>query len=313
MLEAADELWVAVGLINLHGLNFLLDNTQPDCTRNFLLGIDLPTDPKALHRLNEMQLKPNLNVNVRLLKDREFVYHPKMYLVRSKDTFSGFIGSANCTNGGLSKNIELTIQVDDQMICSELESWFEEKFDRADHLTSSYLEIYQAYYSKRRARQSEDEKVAMNLKERSAVSSREAKEEVVKIEKARFDRLLRPSLIDQARMMKAYLDAGYTKKDVGKKFSRPGGRKGMKVQPASNSIINITLSFLDFPKPIKEKIHDGSLGLNAAKKLRESPPKGWQAILERAETESESLKKGKKALTEKDIKEAAAWFMYGRL
>ena len=128
-LEAADELWVAVGLINLHGLNFLLDNTQTNCTRSFLLGIDLPTDPKALHKLNEMQLKPNLNV--RRFRDREF-YHPKMYLVRSNNVFSGFIGSANCTNGGLNRNIELTIQADNQMICAELKSWNEEKFYRAD-------------------------------------------------------------------------------------------------------------------------------------------------------------------------------------
>jgi HKD family nuclease len=146
-LKSADELWVAVGLINLNGLNFLLDSTRPNCTRSFLLGIDLPTDPEALHKLNELQLKPNLNV--RLFTDQEF-FHPKMYLLRTNNIFSGFIGSANCTNGGLNRNIELTIPVDDQMICAGLKSWFEARFDQAKRLTNFFVETYRAHYIERR-------------------------------------------------------------------------------------------------------------------------------------------------------------------
>ena len=160
-LKAADELWIAVGMINLDGLLFLLRNTPTNCTRNFLLGVDLPTDPNALGKLNELQLKSNLNV--RLFTESEF-YHPKIYLKRSSNTFSGFIGSANCTNGGLNKNIELTIQVDDQTICTHLKSWFDSVFDRAKPLTSSFVKTYRAHYSERRRRKSEDEQAARDEK-----------------------------------------------------------------------------------------------------------------------------------------------------
>ena len=56
----------------------------------------------------------------------------------------------------------------------------------------------------------------------------------------------------------------------------------MKEQSPSNSTINITMSFLDFPKAIQEKIHAGRLGLNAAKALHEASlnklPEEWLAV-----------------------------------
>jgi hypothetical protein len=68
-------------------------------------------------------------------------------------------------------------------------------------------------------------------------------------------------------------------------FSRPGGRKGNKVQPASNSFINMTLSFLDLPKSIQEKIHDGRVGVAAAYELTKVPADKRTQVLERAEEE----------------------------
>lgn len=160
-LKAADELWIAVGLINRGGLAFILDNIPTNCALNFLLGVDLPTDPDALRKLNELQLKSN--AKVRLFTDKEF-YHPKVYLTRSSNTFSALVGSANCTGGGLDKNVELTIQVGDQTICAHLKSWFDSTFDRAKPLTDSYVKTYRARYAERRRRRSEDEKAARHEK-----------------------------------------------------------------------------------------------------------------------------------------------------
>lgn len=66
-------------------------------------------------------------------------------------------------------------------------------------------------------------------------------------------------------------------------FAAPGGRKGFKVQPASNSHINILSSLLDFPKDIQRKIHDGIIGTNAAYELHRYPRDKWDAILKREE------------------------------
>jgi ParB/RepB/Spo0J family partition protein len=59
-------------------------------------------------------------------------------------------------------------------------------------------------------------------------------------------------------------EAGMTKADIRALFSRAGGRKGNQVQPMSNAILNIYLSFLEFPKSIQNKIHDGFLKVRAA-------------------------------------------------
>ena len=50
-IKTADEIWVAVALINSTGLKFISDNVQPNCKQHFLIGVDLPTDPKALWTL----------------------------------------------------------------------------------------------------------------------------------------------------------------------------------------------------------------------------------------------------------------------
>ncbi|MBU6231703.1 hypothetical protein KGP36_03460 [Patescibacteria group bacterium] len=93
------------------------------------------------------------------------------------------------------------------------------------------------------------------------------------------------SPMDQAIAIKRLLDAGLSKMEVREVFSRPGGRKGNKIQPASNSFINMTLSFLELPKSVQEKIHNGLIGVAAAYELTKVPAEKRTAVLERAEQE----------------------------
>lgn len=93
------------------------------------------------------------------------------------------------------------------------------------------------------------------------------------------------SPMDQAVSIKKLVDAGVSKTDIRKLFSRPGGRKGAAVQMASNAWVNITLSLLDLPKSVQEKIHDGRVGFAAAYELGKVAPDKRAAVLERAEAE----------------------------
>jgi ParB/RepB/Spo0J family partition protein len=93
------------------------------------------------------------------------------------------------------------------------------------------------------------------------------------------------SPMDQAVAIKSLLDNGLSKMEVREIFSRPGGRKGNAVQPASNSFINMTLSFLDLPKAVQTKIHEGKVGVAAAYELTKVAPEKRAAVLERAEAE----------------------------
>lgn len=105
------------------------------------------------------------------------------------------------------------------------------------------------------------------------------------------------SPMDIAVAVKELLDLGQAKVDIRQIFSRPGGRKGIAMQPLSNSMLNIYVSFLDFPKAIQDKIHDGRLPISAAMELHD---KAWDSdtctldkvkstrILESAESDRQS-------------------------
>lgn len=93
------------------------------------------------------------------------------------------------------------------------------------------------------------------------------------------------SPMDQATAIQKLVAAGVSRAEIRRIFSRPGGRKGNQVAPASNAWINITLRFLELPKSIQEKIHDGRVGMAAAYELGKVPPDRRAAVLERAEAE----------------------------
>lgn len=93
------------------------------------------------------------------------------------------------------------------------------------------------------------------------------------------------SPMDQAIAIKKLMDIGTSRIEIRNMFSRPGGRKGSKVQPASNSFINMTMSFLELPKSAQQKIHEGIVGVRAAYMLTKVDPDKRAEVLERAEEE----------------------------
>lgn len=93
------------------------------------------------------------------------------------------------------------------------------------------------------------------------------------------------SPMDQAVAVKKLMDAGVSRLEIRTMFSRPNGKKGAS-QPASNSWLNIVLGFLDLPKAIQGKIHDGVIGVKAAYQLSKVPADKRAAIIEAAEAEN---------------------------
>lgn len=93
------------------------------------------------------------------------------------------------------------------------------------------------------------------------------------------------SPMDKAVAINKLVEAGVPKPEIRNIFRTVGGRKGNQVQPASNSYINILLSFLEFPKAIQAKLHEGTLGVAAGYELAKLPKDKWQAVLDRAEAE----------------------------
>lgn len=94
------------------------------------------------------------------------------------------------------------------------------------------------------------------------------------------------SPMDTAVSLKKLMDLGLSRIQIRERFARPSG-KGGKVEPASNAWLNMTLSFLELPKAIQGKIHDGSVGVKAAYELTKVSPEKRAAVLQRAEEDSE--------------------------
>lgn len=86
------------------------------------------------------------------------------------------------------------------------------------------------------------------------------------------------SPMDVAKSIKEMLDQGFTKQDIRNAFPRPTG-KGNKLAPASNSWINITASFNEFPAKIKDRIHDGRISFSAAADLFKKDRTQWESII----------------------------------
>lgn len=118
------------------------------------------------------------------------------------------------------------------------------------------------------------------------------------------------SPMDQAIAIRRLLDAGLSKVEVRAIFSRPGGRKGSKVQPASNAWLNMTLGFLDLPKNIQTKIHEGLVGVATAYQLTKIAPEKRNEVLAAAEAERDARiakeEREEQRLLEHEKKTAAA-------
>lgn len=97
------------------------------------------------------------------------------------------------------------------------------------------------------------------------------------------------SPLDTAVAIKKLMAAGVTKNEIRTIFARPGGKKGTEIVPASNAWVNMSLSFLDLPKSIQEKIHLGLVGVAAAYELTKVSPEKRVDVLEKAEAERKRL------------------------
>lgn len=162
-LKKADEIWVAVGLLNNAGLEYILNIVPKSCRLNFIVGIDLPTDPKALSRL--LYLKGKRLINSKILT--EDFFHPKVYIIKSAQHLHAFVGSANCTMGGLENNIEMSIGTKDKTICKSLVDWFEnDLLANSQPLTADFIKSYKPKYHNRIKRRKKEKAEMEDLKEK---------------------------------------------------------------------------------------------------------------------------------------------------
>lgn len=154
LLRQCEELWVAVALISDSGFKFIQDHINPTAKQNYIVGIGLPTSPAVLRSL--MTKQSDGFFDSKIYHKNERLFHPKAYIIKSKGKLTAFVGSANCSDGGLDKNLELSIKSEDQVFCSDLIKWFNAMFKFGIPITEEFLTSYSYFFEKRIARLAQD-------------------------------------------------------------------------------------------------------------------------------------------------------------
>jgi HKD family nuclease len=144
-LSQADEVWIAVALIKRNGFSFIQSKINTNAKQNFIVGIDLPTDVFVLNELFNNEQK----YRYRIFSNSNQTFHPKLYIVRIDTNYIAFVGSGNCTNGGLMNNVELSYKVTDEKECISLVAWFEDRFKEGKKLSGDFIKEYTAFNQER--------------------------------------------------------------------------------------------------------------------------------------------------------------------
>lgn len=150
-LKNAKIVSIAVALIKEYGFNIIESNLPENCTRRYLVGINLPTPPNILRRFLTLQSNFPGKIAAKIYKAKEN-YHPKVYLIEKEDgELIAFVGSANATKGGFTHNIEMSFAITNQDDCIRLKDWFDALFNSAKQYDDAYIHKYEITYKRNKA------------------------------------------------------------------------------------------------------------------------------------------------------------------
>jgi hypothetical protein len=96
------------------------------------------TDPLALEKMQAA------GVNVHLLVAYSGIYHPKVFLLKTPDNMTLWVGSNNLTDAGLTKNVELAFKATAGALPTEIAQWQQSIRDASEPLTSALLASYRS-------------------------------------------------------------------------------------------------------------------------------------------------------------------------
>lgn len=161
LLSDCDEIWIAVAMISDAGFDFIQKNINPSAKQNYLVGIGLPTSPKVLRHL--MEADGNGLFQSKVYHKDGKLFHPKLYIINTNGKYRAFVGSGNCTDGGLDKNIELGAKIDDANFCEKLLQWFSANNKHSRIITEEFLQAYELFFHKRKQRMEKEKEEMAQL------------------------------------------------------------------------------------------------------------------------------------------------------
>jgi len=100
---------------------------------------------------------------VGIAKSIDGIFHPKLYIVRKKDRYIAFLGSANLTAAGLNRNTELCCQIGEEDTCKALIEWFSAQFANSYPLNEENIRRYEQQFPSGNGRSDESTTPAIDL------------------------------------------------------------------------------------------------------------------------------------------------------
>jgi HKD family nuclease len=141
------EAYISVGMISGPILDFFLRATTRSKKISIITGIHMPTPPEIFKKLKKRVEAGQLTAGVVV----DNFFHPKLYLFKLSETWVGYVGSGNFTNGGWFANDELFIKVTDQKTCEDLFKKHEEWVKKAKQIDQTFLLYYEGTYATKNA------------------------------------------------------------------------------------------------------------------------------------------------------------------
>lgn len=168
LLPIADEIWFAVALIKDETYDYIQESISTICKQHYIVGIDLPTNPKVLRKM-QANLEKDFFESAIYKSDNN--YHPKVYLLKVKDSYIAFVGSSNLTDGGLEDNIELNYKITNHEECLSILVWFEALNKDTFPLTDENIKEYEDQFETIKQSEEKIKKRKSYIKLRKPVSN----------------------------------------------------------------------------------------------------------------------------------------------
>jgi HKD family nuclease len=271
-----------------------------------LTGLDcFQTHPKLLQEWRELSVRED-RINAKLAADDLF-FHPKVLIVASdgQPDFA-IVGSGNLSDGGLQKNVECGLYVNDPDVVTKLIEWFEAQFDRASVLTddsiAEYAPSYWKNHKRRKALEADHAAVSRKMatvgqaiiaKWKAAVQAAKnyfagsGSKAHISGRRAGAQQLLQALKYPAFDFDRSGFDKFYSIKALGRLDPRYKGRiwkRAVRLRAALRALIADAESALPQVLERKGKLHVAGAGLNTISKiLAAHDPKAWPVFNSRVE------------------------------
>ena len=161
-VAASQDVSLAFALVTMEGLSLLVGELESllkgGGKLKFLVGVDMPSDPEAIGYLLALQRKYAAAFSLKVFQSTGAgvadpnlgIFHSKFGVFTSRrGRRTAILGSSNLTAGGMIKNLEANLLLEERTMIEELEGYFSEHFEggRARPVSDAWLERYSIHWA----------------------------------------------------------------------------------------------------------------------------------------------------------------------